>query len=206
MIMDLDFQAADLLASGIHDAKNRLFEIGVHALGGEMDSEHIQTLVLEVASRLDRTLTAYRLMNRERIGTMLPAYVPALVQDVVVRARPPGGVRISTDVRVDTEWPLSRSLIEETLVNATQNAARFAKSAIEVRALQREGMLVFEVNDDGPGFHADAESDHGIGLFIAQRVAQLHNHLGSDGKARQGRLALSNGGALGGALFSLELP
>jgi hypothetical protein len=62
------------------------------------------------------------------------------------------------------------------------------------------------VNDDGPGFSqgflaAPREGQHGVGLFIANRIAGLHVRKGA-----AGRLVLSNGGALGGALFECFLP
>jgi signal transduction histidine kinase len=204
--MENTTHAADVLASGIHDAKNRLLEIGTHALSDHPESDRIQTLVMEVAFRLDRTLTAYRLLSQQRIAAVQPVFVPALVQDVLVRCPCPSGLALSSEVAFQGEWLLSRDLVEETLINALQNAARYARTRIALRAFERAGMLVIEVNDDGAGFQSGAETGRGIGLFIAQRVAQLHRFETRDGLVRQGRLTLANGGPLGGALFELELP
>ena len=202
--MGPQLHTADVLASGIHDAKNRLLEISGCALAGH-DADRIQHLVRDVAFRLDRTLTAYRLLNDECVAAAMPVFVPMLVEDVLVRI---GRIKmpVTSDIRFHGEWPLSRGLVEEALINALQNAGRYAASAVLIRAFERDGMLVFEVNDDGPGFPGTAASGRGVGLFIAQRIAQLHCRQTRAGETRHGRLTLANGGELGGALFALELP
>ena len=199
-------RAADVLASGIHDAKNRLFAIGTKESADRCDWAEIQKLLLEVAFCLDRTLTAYRLLRYENMVAAVPVFIPHLVEDVLVRCQPQVRVRITTDVGFQGEWPLSRELVAETLINALQNAGRFAKSLIRLRSYERDDMLVFEVNDDGPGFDDKASTGHSVGLYIAGRIAELHNYLSQDGTTRQGKLVLANGGELGGALFLLELP
>lgn len=60
-------RAADVLASGIHDAKNHLFAIGAKENADRGDWAEIQKSLLEVAFYLDRTLTAYRLLRYENM-------------------------------------------------------------------------------------------------------------------------------------------
>ncbi|MFY9327424.1 MAG: ATP-binding protein [Georgfuchsia sp.] len=199
-------RAADVLASGIHDAKNRLFAIGTKENTDRSDWAEIQKSLLEVAFYLDRTLTAYRLLRYENMAAVVPVFIPHLVEDVLVRCQTQTRVQITTDIGFHGEWPLSRELVEETLINALQNAGRFARSLIRLSACERDGMLVFEVNDDGPGFDDKTSTGHSVGLYIAERIAQLHNYLSHDGTTRRGRLVLANGGELGGAQFLLELP
>ena len=60
------------------------------------------------------------------------------------------------------------------------NAARAARSAVEVRAWSGPGCICIEVSDDGPGFEGlppaavvpDPVSERGRGLFLVQSIAQ----------------------------------
>jgi len=204
--MDVHLRAANVLASGIHDAKNRLYEIGTVPPADGEAWHALQQQLMEVAFRLDRTLTAYRLLNHERLGAAMPVYVPHLLEDVLLRFPPPPGLSLECAADLRDEWPLSRELVEEVLINALQNAARFARARIRLRAAASAGCVVFEVNDDGPGYPGQLPDGHGVGLYIAERVAEMHGVRADDGGIRQGRLELGNGGALGGALFRLHLP
>lgn len=199
-------RAADVLASGMHDAKNRLFEIGATAFPASTGWESVQQQLRDVALRLDRTLNAYRLLNHENIAASVPVFIPHLIEDVLLRCPCPAHLQLTTEVKLRAEWPLSRELVEETLINALQNAGRYARARIHLRVAQENGLLVFEVNDDGPGFGSQVLSQRSVGLYIAERVAELHSHRFDDGAPRCGRLTLDNGGEAGGARFRLELP
>jgi two-component system sensor histidine kinase HydH len=116
------------------------------------------------------------------------------------------------ELRVDAapaRWSLDPTRLRQALVNVLRNAAQAtpagARAAAE--ALERDGRLVFEVRDRGPGipageeerifepFHTTRVRGTGLGLAVARRVVALHG----------GTIAAHNGPD-GGAVFVLELP
>lgn len=220
-MMQLDQpDAVDVIASGIHDAKNSMFDalarIGVAvqaihagqaaaALPALGETEHA---IAASAERLSKLLSAYRLARHENPVTMLPVDVRGLLDDVLVRARESAddGVAVTATCRCDGFWVCDRELVADCLVNALQNALRHARREVRLEAADDDGRLALSVADDGEGFpdeapaHADGTRS-GVGLFIAQRIAQLHERHG-----RHGALELGNGGPLGGAVFRLLLP
>ncbi len=200
----------DVLASGVHDAKNQLFAAesmvaAVEAAHG-VDLGEARYAIEAAAGRLSRTLTAYRLL---RHGAAL-AVVPAVVGDLLAEVRlaqdkhlARNGIDLEVNCTVADEWPLDRDLIGDVLNNAVQNAGRHARRRVRLGADIAGAELVFTVEDDGPGFADPATTSRGggAGLLIAERLAALHTRHG-----RPGRLTLGNGGDLGGARFELRLP
>ncbi|POA16988.1 histidine kinase [Pseudomonas sp. FW300-N1A1] len=119
---------------------------------------------------------------------------------------------------VDPLSPLGffdRELIGTVLANGINNAIRYARSSLLISVGEETGQLVLTINDDGEGYpirmlerQADyvqginpASGSTGLGLYFAARIARLHQRNGV-----QGRTEISNGGPLGGGLFSLYLP
>lgn len=204
---------ADVLASGIHDAKNRLFEAQTQLVAGErahgvsLPDAHLA--IDGVASRLSKTLVAYRLMRGQQPLAILPVSVADLVEDAQVGVHTQyerAGIALRVKEGFGGEWPLDRTLAADVLANALQNACRFARTVVELGVCVEDGHLRVSVNDDGPGYSGTgpgrpAEGGAGLGLFIARQIAALHARKGA-----HGRLQLSNGGPLGGALFELTLP
>jgi len=204
---------ADVLASGIHDAKNRLFE--AQTLLARAAEEHGMPLadageaISGAAMRLSRTLVAYRLLRERQALAIAPVPVGELAEDALLTVRPrfgQCGIALDSECRFRGEWPLDRTLVCDVLVNALQNACRHARSAVRLEADLHEGRLRLSVNDDGAGYASPPpalaqDGRSGLGLFIAGRIAALHARRG-----RQGELSLRDGGPLGGALFELLLP
>lgn len=202
----------DMLTSGVHDAKNQLFIAESTIVRAE--AEHgielgeARFAIEQAALRLGRILTAYRCQR----GLLGLAIEMVRVADLLAEAELINGAHCRTaglTLTIDGDapdllWPLDRELMLDVLSNALQNAARFAKGRIHLTASHTPGGLVLRVEDDGPGF---AETDvlamtpSGLGLFVAQAIAQLHCR----GEIR-GALRLRNGGELGGAVFELTLP
>lgn len=204
---------ADVLASGIHDAKNRLFEAQTLLAQAELEQgvslPDARFAITGAAARLSRTLVAYRLLRDQQPMAIMPVRVAELVEDAVIAVRTQydrAGIIVETAIGFDGDWPLDRTLCTDVVVNALQNACRHARTRVTL-VVERQGHdLRICVNDDGAGFSqaflgAPREGSHGIGLFIATRIAGLHAR-----KGLAGRLALSNGGPLGGALFECFLP
>lgn len=103
-------------------------------------------------------------------------------------------------------------LLEQLVLNLVENALKYteAGSPIEIRAAARDGSVLLEVADRGPGFPPGTETrvfekfyrgahagvpGTGLGLAIARAIAQLHG----------GSLVAENPPG-GGALLRLALP
>jgi len=125
---------------------------------------------------------------------------------------------IMATYEVDPLSPLGffdRELIATVLGNSINNAIRYARHAVLISASDVAGQLVITVNDDGEGYSTEmlerqanyvqginhTTGSTGLGLYFAGRIAALHQRNGVGG-----RTEISNGGPLGGAVFSLYLP
>ncbi|MHA3736540.1 sensor histidine kinase [Pseudomonas sp. Eth.TT006] len=119
---------------------------------------------------------------------------------------------------VDPLSPLGffdRELIASVLGNCINNAIRYARESLLITVSDEAGQLVLSINDDGDGYPAEMlerQADYvqginhgsgstGLGLYFANRIAALHQRNGV-----VGRTEISNGGPLGGGVFSLYLP
>ena len=116
------------------------------------------------------------------------------------------------DVRTEgapARWPFDPHRLRQALVNVLRNAAQASPEGERstVQVAERDGRLVIEVRDRGPGipageeerifepFHTTRVHGTGLGLAVARRIVSLHG----------GRIAARNG-ADGGAVFTIELP
>jgi len=198
----------DVLASGVHDTKNQLFfaeaQIAAAEAAHGIDLAEARYAIEAAAGRLARTLSAYRLLRDESSLAVVPTVVADLCEEIALDQQKHlavGGIALDVDCTVRDEWPLDRDLIADVLNNAIQNASRHARSRIRLTATDDDDGLHFCVEDDGPGFADTDPAHHGIGLLVAGRIAEMHCRRG-----RNGRLALGNGGSLGGAVLELHLP
>lgn len=213
---DADF--VDVLASGVHDTKNTLFDaLGridavrrlLPAATAEAEAANLlaeaSAAVERSADRLAHILSAYRLMRRENPVALLPAPLDDLAEYVRLRAASEwsGPAELSVTA-ADEVWILDRELVADCLVNALLNAARHARASVALEFRVDGGWLRIGVTDDGPGYPPGVlrgeEPAGSIGLFLAERLAALHRR-----GDRQGRLTLSNRPE-GGAQFLLTLP
>ncbi len=197
----------DILASGIHDAKNQLFQAESTLIEAEtrygIDLGEARYAIEAAAQRLSRTLTAYRLGRHDRAWAIVPTVICDLCDEVALAQRhhlAVAQIGLEVDCQAFDEWPLDRDLLTDILNNAVQNAGRFAKTRVRLSASTDDGGLLLRVEDDGPGY-AELPPAGGTGLKLAETLAALHTRHG-----RHGRLHLGNGGPLGGARFALWLP
>jgi signal transduction histidine kinase len=92
-------------------------------------------------------------------------------------------------------------LVGLAMESAIHNAARFAKSSIEIGCTGKDGELIFCVRDDGPGLGtAEAKPSTGLGMELCRAVAEAHERNG-----RRGSVSLADHPG-GGAIFELRLP
>lgn len=197
----------DILASGVHDAKNQLFIAESLIAAAEakygMTMSEARYAIEAAGNRLSRTLAAYGVLRHDATLAVTPVLVADLCEEVVLAQKnhlTGENIELTVDCQVFDEWPLDRDLVTDMLNNAVQNAGRFARKRIRLSAQEQGGWLVLSVEDDGPGFFA-LPPEQGTGLMVASRLAELHAR-----KGQQGSLHLSNGGSLGGARFELRLP
>ncbi|MCG2575969.1 hypothetical protein LZ012_03045 [Dechloromonas sp. XY25] len=197
----------DVLASGVHDAKNQLFV--AESLIAAAEAKHGIELgearyAIETAGhRLSRTLAAYSVLRDSATPAVTPVIVGDLCDEALLDQKKHlarTGIALTATCTVVDEWLLDRDLVTDMLNNAIQNAGRHARGKVHLDARLDEGWLLISVEDDGEGF-ATLPPSFGTGLMVAQRLAALHSRRG-----RQGQLTLNNGAGLGGARFELRLP
>lgn len=197
----------DILASGVHDAKNQLFLaeslVAAAEARHQIDLAEVRYAIEAAAARLSRMLTAYEWLRQGGTLAVAPTVVSDLCDEVALAQKhhlAEHRIALSIDCQIADAWPLDRDLVTDALNNAVQNAARHAAGHVRLSAGPSGEGLCLRVEDDGPGFASLPPVD-GLGLQVAARLAELHTRQG-----RQGALHLNNGGALGGAVFELHLP
>lgn len=211
----------DVIALGVHDSKNALFDALTRvnivrdrlAAGDTAAADSAALLATASAAiahsvdRMSMLLSAYRLMRHENPIVLMPVPLAELLEYACIRARSEwaGAASLETRLAGDCLWLLDRELIADCLVNALVNASRYAKARVTLSAQVQDERLLLTVEDDGPGFPPEVlEGQTGpgsVGLFIADRVVQLHVRNGI-----AGRLTLANRADNAGALFCLALP
>jgi two-component system sensor histidine kinase PhoQ len=129
------------------------------------------------------------------------------VRDALAKVYADKGLAITTECAPDLTWRVDEGDLFEILGNVMDNAAKWAKQRVTVRAWREGDNLHLRVEDDGPGF-SDTESvlqihvrgdervpGHGVGLAIVNDLVASHH----------GELKLSRG-PLGGGLVEIVLP
>ena len=200
-------KALDLLASGIHDAKNQLFSaeslIAAAETAHGIDLGEARFAIQAAARRLNQTLACYRQLRHETRIALIPTVIDELCEEVALDQRhhlTAHNITLDLDCHAPDAWPLDRELVTDMLNNAVQNAARHARSRVRLSTGEDAEGLWLRVEDDGPGYPQIPPSS-GTGLLLAASLAEMHVRQG-----RHGSLTLTNDSALGGARFTLRLP
>ena len=199
---------ADIAALTIHDVKNSLA-----LLAGQAEARGDIAMLrctIEASEKLTRLLIFYK--SQENILCLaVDAHAPAdLVIDLAEGIRGMGDIVVNTQIgAAPTLWFYDQTLVRMVLSNAMHNALRYASSQITVSVIEHDDHLELSVHDDGPGYPANVladtgasvpstDSGTGLGLYLAQQVAFLHENAG-----QHGGIELVNAH---GALFILRLP
>lgn len=145
----------------------------------------------------------------------------ALAQPVAVA--PIGGrlasalAKVYADKALEFDVDVTRSLVarvdsgdlHELLGNTLDNAAKWARGRVRLRAARRNGTLEIEVEDDGPGFPAEPERLLERGVRADTRVPGQGLGLSSVAeilKAYDGTIRIERSTALGGGRVALRIP
>ncbi|KQN91964.1 hypothetical protein ASE90_04200 [Sphingomonas sp. Leaf67] len=174
-------------------------ELGDDPLGGQV-------------ARIDATIRHH--LARARGGTVdrraATALQPAVegLAAVVAALHRDRGLTVGTDVP-EVSVAVDAADLDELVGNLIDNAARHARSSVQLSAAVKGGMAVLTVSDDGPGIAAadrvratdpgvrlDERGDgHGFGLAIVRDLAALYG----------GRLTLGEADG-GGLVATVTLP
>ncbi|MFG1480767.1 sensor histidine kinase KdpD [Xanthobacter sp. V4C-4] len=217
-----------LLTSISHDLKTPLASIMgsagtlrdfADALSGAARAE-LLTTIEEEAQRLNRFIANLLDMTRLESGAIAPRAAPHDVGEIVgtaLRRAQPILKHHAVAVDIDRDLPLLRLdpvLFEQVLFNLLDNAAKYAPpgSKVEIRAGARDGEVVIEVRDEGPGipeeerarvfdkFHRVHKEDRvrpgtGLGLAICRGFVEA-----------MGGSIVAVGRAGGGTAFVITFP
>jgi K+-sensing histidine kinase KdpD len=222
----LDFSF--VLASSVHDMKNSLsmllssLEEMIHDSPPQNDEQkdHISILQYEASrinSELIQLLNIYRLQNKSLQFSIDENYVIETFEDQIARNDVLFKTKnIEVDVECDSEliWFYDNELLGNVIHNILINSTRYAKSKIKLTASVNNERLSIIIEDDGLGFpdfmlqaalpennkNSSADSTR-LGLFFAAKIASFHRK-----DENKGEIALSNGGSLGGGVFSIVIP
>ncbi len=222
-----DAAFAMLLASSVHDIKNSLGMlldtvdqvVRETPISSDSQRHHFATLQGE-AARINNDLLyllgIYRLEQGQLPLNIREVFVADFLEEQAAQSELLYQVRelqCEIDCDRDARAYFDPGLIGGVINNVLVNAARYAKQRVRLRALIGNGLTI-EIEDDGAGFpqamlDTVGNSQRGIdfnsgssslGLYFADRVAQLHQR-----DEQCGRIALRNL-AGGGGCFTLWLP
>jgi two-component system sensor histidine kinase KdpD len=216
---------SSLLSSVSHDLRTPLAVITGAAStvvegGASLDDATRQDLlktILEEAERLNRLIRNLLDMTRLESGSIdvkkewLP--LEEVVGSALNRLDAP---LVERDVRVDVPRdlplvPFDPILVEQTLINLLENAAKYSRAEIEISVQATPGEVMVEVSDRGPGVppgeearifekfhratHERGPAGVGLGLAICRAIVMAHG----------GRIWAQNRDE-GGAAFRFTLP
>jgi signal transduction histidine kinase len=192
----------------VHDIKNALtiLEGELRQLTDAPDRHragHAHATCLNLQDKLVGFLTLYKASSQglvAQIEAVSPLdFLTGLVGHSSI-ARP--GIELSLSAApMPVVAFFDENLVTLALEAALQNAMRFAVSRIEIGCLQRGDVLVFTVQDDGPGVGAkEKHTSTGLGMHLCNVIAAAHIKDDNNG------VAVLRNSANGGALFELCLP
>ncbi|MFV0409613.1 MAG: sensor histidine kinase [Paracoccus sp. (in: a-proteobacteria)] len=183
------------------------------ALQGEMAPDDPgQAMIARMDRQIAWHLKRARSAGGRRVLGRLTPLEPVLDDILLVlnRALEDAGITISRDIPDGLSLPIEQEDAQEMLGNLLENAAKWARARIAIRAHHERGEIRLIIADDGPGMedgdHARALSrgmrldergpGAGLGLAIVADLASLNG----------GALQLGRDEALGGLAARITLP
>ncbi|HVC86480.1 MAG TPA: DUF4118 domain-containing protein [Gaiellaceae bacterium] len=132
-------------------------------------AELLETIRLETA-RLSRLVENVLDLSRLQTSAVAPRLELWAVDDLIGQAA--GEVSDRSRLRIDVPGSLPAARVDavqmqRVLVNLLENALKFSPGAVEVCADERDGRVVIDVLDRGPGLGDGSSSKTGLGLGLA---------------------------------------
>jgi two-component system sensor histidine kinase PhoQ len=173
---------------------------------------HLPGTVAEQVARMDgivqHQLGRAAASGSARFAPYLPlAPILGRIRDSLAKVYAEKKLEFKLDCPPDLSWRLDEGDAFEMLGNVLDNAAKWAKQRVEVKAWREGDSLKMRVEDDGPGF-SDTQAvlqlhvrmdekvpGHGVGLAVVNDLVASH----------QGQLDLSRS-RWGGAQVDIQLP
>ena len=221
----VDQKRSDLVSSISHELRTPLTAVvGFLELMNDPESgltldEHADLIAIthQEATRMSRIVADVILLTRfapdEISLTEESLQVSSLIADTL-RTITQRGTEIEILASDDLTAHLDRGRVQQVLVNLIENAIRYGDGKVAVVAQNRNGDLVLEVHDNGPGvpkhdrhiiwqrferganrFNA-AIPGSGVGLAVVAAIAASHG----------GQATYEESDILGGACFRITLP
>jgi signal transduction histidine kinase len=211
-----------LVSDASHELRSPIASIRQHAEvalahPGRSTTTELATTVLAENLRLQRLAEDLLLLTRADEHTLAlrkrPVDVDDLVFDEARRLREGTGLRVDTTGvsagRVDGD----AAGLRRVLRNLGENAARYARGHLAFSVAERDGRVLVEVDDDGPGI-PEADRERVFERFVRLDDARARDDGGSGlGLAIVAELVAAHGGTvaiapspLGGARLEVTLP
>lgn len=217
-----------ILASTVHDMKNSL-----SLLMGELDSIS-QRLDIESANHsavasiryessrinysLMQLLTLYKLQNHQLCVQLVEVEVADFIEDCIAAHAPliaTNNIQVTVDCDDAIIWFFDPDMVGIAVNNIIGNSIRYTTGKLGISAKTVDGMLVIQVDDDGPGYPkkmidnpesfitrvSHSTGSTGLGLFFSATIASQHKRAN-----KQGSITLKNDGELKGGCFQIRLP
>jgi signal transduction histidine kinase len=160
----------------------------------EADAQLLPDLLAETV-RLSSLVDQLLMLARSDAGIMRPGVTPVDLDDLVRDVVASNQQQVVT-VRLDVLHPVQvrgePTLLEQVVRNLVENAARHARTSVDVSVSSEQDDAVLTVDDDGPGIPQQARTDvlHrfvrlngsrqrsdggvGLGLAIVDEIVRLH--------------------------------
>jgi K+-sensing histidine kinase KdpD len=220
--MENKIHFADILASTLHDTKNSLGVL-FNNLEDIMASCREQNCArhAEFYNSLIRLLSLYKAEKSQLVANIDYHAIGEFLEDVTIAHEillNSRGIKLFTECEDGLFRAFDRNLVEGVLDNIINNAFRYAKNTVKIKALTDNGYLVIQIEDDGEGYppamlineDKKPEFKHeidfktgstGLGLYFSMMVAAMHVN-----QDKKGFISIVNGGSMGGGIFSIYLP
>ncbi len=158
---DMAADHRDLLASVAHEFRNPLArlqfanEMAMERTGDEQNALHLEAnhAAIELDDLVRETLRYSRLSNLDEAPILEPVSVIDLLRVMAdFKAAPDTKAELSIEYPTEDVYVnADRRLIERALGNLVSNALRYANQQVIVSAAEKNGLIHFDVADDGPG-------------------------------------------------------
>lgn len=178
----------------------------LRASGNHAAADLINELTDDMADKIDHQLQMSRLRIRAKSDRYSASLNDAIERTIGVLKRTRAGEDLRWEVVTDPGLTVdidNHDLIELFGV-ILENAAKWGKSAVAVRAVRNGTMAVIDIEDDGPGLPAsqrsviaerghradETKSGSGLGLAIAKEIVTLNRGTVDFGRSAKGGLAV----------------